>query len=140
MVDLSMPDYVQTALDDFNHIPTNCAKHQPHHHNPRQYGVKTQLMDPIDVTAPLDDKGNLQLQQITGKFQYYSQATDPTMNVTLTTLASQQHGTQQTKKDSHKFLNYCTTHPDAKICYQASDMIFKVHLDASYNSKPNARS
>jgi hypothetical protein len=55
-VDLSMPDYVQTALDDFNHIPTNRAEHQPHCHNPPQYGVKTQLMDPIDIATPLDDK------------------------------------------------------------------------------------
>jgi Reverse transcriptase (RNA-dependent DNA polymerase) len=138
-VDLSMPDYVQMVLDDFNHVPTNRAKHQPHRHNPPQYGVKTQLMDPIDVTAPLDDKGNLQLQQITGKFQYYSRAVDLTMNVMLSTLASPQTcGTQQTKKDSHKFLNYCATHPNAKICYHASNMILKVHSDASYNSKPKA--
>jgi hypothetical protein len=64
MVDLSMPGYVQTVLDDFNFTPTIHAKHQPHQHNLPQYGVKTQLTDPIDVTAPLDDKGNLLLQQI----------------------------------------------------------------------------
>jgi hypothetical protein len=60
----SMPNYIQTVLDDFNHVPTNHAEHQPHCHNPLQYGVKTQLTDPIDVTAPLDDKGNLQHRQV----------------------------------------------------------------------------
>jgi hypothetical protein len=52
-VDLLMPDYIQTVLDDFNHVPTNRAKHQPHRHNLPQYGVKTQLTDPIDATALL---------------------------------------------------------------------------------------
>jgi hypothetical protein len=46
------------------------------------------------------------------------------MNVTLSTLTlHQKRGTQQTEKDSHKFLSYCTMHPDAKVCYHASDMI-----------------
>jgi hypothetical protein len=111
-------------VQNINHITTI-------RHNLPQYGVKTQLTDSFDATAPLDDNGNLQLQQITGKFQYCSQAVDPTMNVTLSTLASQQtHGTQQTEKDSHTFINFCAMHPDAKICYYASDMILKVHLDA----------
>jgi hypothetical protein len=140
-VDLSMPGYVQAALDDFNFTSTSCAEPQPHRHNPPQYGVKTQLTDPINVTTPLDNKGNLRLQQITRKFQYYSWAVDPTMNVTLSTIASQQtRGMQQTQKDANKFLHYCYTHPDAKICYHTSDMILKVHLDTSYNSKPKARS
>jgi hypothetical protein len=32
------------------------------------------------------------------------------------------------------------THPDAKICYHASDMILNVHSDASYLSAPRAHS
>jgi hypothetical protein len=59
------------------------------------------------------------------------------MNVTLSTLASQQtKGTEQTKKDSIKFLNYCATHPEATLQYQALDMILKIHSSASYNSDP----
>jgi hypothetical protein len=63
------------------------------------------------------------------------------MNVTLSTLASQQtRGTKLTEADSNKFLNYCATHPNATIRYHPSDMILKVHSDASYNSEPKARS
>jgi hypothetical protein len=63
------------------------------------------------------------------------------MNVTLSTLASQQtRGTKLTEADANKFLNYCATHPDATIRYYPSDMILKVHSDASYNSEPKARS
>jgi hypothetical protein len=103
--------------------------------------VKTQLTAPIDNSALLDKAGNLRLQHITGKFQYYSRAVDPTMNVALSTLASQQMcGTKLTEHDSNKFLNNCATHSDASIRYQASDMILKVHSEASYNSKPKAHS
>jgi hypothetical protein len=63
------------------------------------------------------------------------------MNVTLSTLASQQtRGTKLTKADAKKFLNYCATHPDATICYYPFDMILKVHSDTSYNSEPKAHS
>jgi hypothetical protein len=99
------------------------------------------LTAPIDNSTPLNKEGNLRLQKITGKFQYYSRAVDPTMNVTLSTLASQQtRGTKLTETDANKFLNYCATHPNATIRYHPSDMILKVHSDASYNSEPKARS
>jgi Reverse transcriptase (RNA-dependent DNA polymerase) len=140
-VDLSMPGYVKNALTKFLFTPTTKPEHQPHQHQPPQYRVKTQLTAPIDDSEPLSKEGNLCLQQITGKFQYYSRAVDPTMNVTLSTLASQQtHGTKLTEADANKLLNYCATHPDATIRYYPSDMILKVHSDASYNSEPKARS
>jgi hypothetical protein len=75
------------------------------------------------------------------KLLYYSRAVDPTMNVALSTLASQQtKGTQRTAQDATKFLNYCATHPNATICYHPLDIILKVHSDASYNSEPQAHS
>jgi hypothetical protein len=136
-----MPGYVSRALTEFNFTPSKKPEHQPHRHQPPQYGVKTQLTAPIDNSALLNKEENLRLQQITGKFQYYSRAVDPTMNVALSTLASQQTcGTKLTEIDSNKCLNYFATHPDATIRYRASDMILKVHSDASYNSEPKARS
>jgi Reverse transcriptase (RNA-dependent DNA polymerase) len=138
-VDLTMPNYVRDALIEFEHQAPNKPEYQPHRHNPPQFGVKTQLTEPIDKSAPLSKQEILRLQQITGKFLYYSRAVDPTMNVALSTLASQQtRGTQQTKQDATKFLNYCATNPNATIRYHASDMILKVHSDASYNSEPQA--
>ena len=37
-------------------------------------------------------------------------------------------------------LNYAATHPDATVRFRASDMILHIHSDASYLSKPKARS
>jgi hypothetical protein len=83
----------------------------------------------------------LKLQQITRKSLYYSQAVDPTMNIMLSTTALQQtKATEQTKKDADKFLNYCSLHLSATMCYHASNMILKLHSDASYNSESGAHS
>jgi hypothetical protein len=38
----------------------------------------------------------------------------------------------------NQFLGYMATHPNAKICYCASNMILNVHSNASYLSAPNA--
>jgi hypothetical protein len=141
IADLSMPGYVNTALEEFDHPKPTKSEHQPHRHNPPQFGTKIQLTAPADNSKPLDNKGILHLQQITGKFLYYSRAVDSTMNVTLSTLASQQtKAMEQTKQDVNKFLNYCATHPEATLQYHASDMILKIHSDASYNSEIGARS
>eukprot|EP00957_Ditylum_brightwellii_P211628 15366396-Ditylum_brightwellii.AAC.1 len=39
-----------------------------------------------------------------------------------------------------KLLNYCTTNPDSKIWYHASNMTLHIHSNASYLSAPQARS
>jgi hypothetical protein len=140
-VDLSMPNYVHDALLEFQHEASSKPEHQPYRHNPTQFGAKIQMTEPADTSKPLDKEGILRLQQITGKFLYYSRAVDPTMNAALSSLASQQaKGTEQTARDATKFLNYCATHPDAKLQYYASDMVLKVHSDASYLSESKARS
>jgi hypothetical protein len=41
-------------------------------------------------------------------------------------------------KACHQLLDYVATHPNAGICYLASDMILAVHANASYLSKHNA--
>jgi hypothetical protein len=141
MVDLSMPGYVKEALAKFQHAAPGREEHQPHRHNGIQYSTKVHMTDPINTTELLNAEGNLRLQRITGKFQYYCRAVDPTMNVALSSLASQQmKGTQQTAQDAVQFLNYCPTHPDATIRYQKSDMILKIQSDALYLSEPKARS
>jgi hypothetical protein len=125
-VDLSMPGYVKTALEEFKHPMPNFKEDQPFRHAAINYGVKVQLTDPVDLTEPLDKNGILKIQQVTGKFQYYCRAVDPTMNVALSALASQQSkATQRTASDCAKFLNYCATHQNAVLRYSASDMILK---------------
>jgi hypothetical protein len=140
-VDLSMPGYVEKALNEFHKLPTSKPEHQPYRSKDVQYGVKSQMTDPLDTSPQLDKSGVLWLQRITGTFLYYARAVDPTMLVALSALALEQaKGTERTAQDAVKFLNYCATHPDATIRYRASDMILSVHSDASYLSETKARS
>ena len=59
----------------------------------------------------------------------------------LSNITTQQStSTVNTKKRIDQFLDYMWTHPDAKIRYQASDMILNVHSGVSYLSASHARS
>ena len=63
------------------------------------------------------------------------------MLVALGTLASaQSKGTEATAQAATQLLNYCTTHPDAVVCYHTSEMGLHGHSDASYLSESEARS
>jgi hypothetical protein len=66
IVDLSMPGYINSALEEFEHPEPNKAEHQPHQHNPSQFGTKMQPTTPAQNSQPLDKKGILQLQETTG--------------------------------------------------------------------------
>ena len=91
------------------------------------------------MTPPRDD-GSPQaikhIQQIIGTFLFYSRVVDPTMLNALSIIATEQtQGTQTTKDKAGHFLTYATTHPDTTIMFYKSDMILKIHSDASYLSE-----
>ena len=44
------------------------------------------------------------------------------------------------KAELHQFLDYCSTHPDSKVRYIASDMTLALHSDASHLSEPHSKS
>ena len=63
------------------------------------------------------------------------------MLVALGTLATQQSKpTESLWDDITWFLNYAASHPDAKICFSASDMILHIASDGSYLSETKSRS
>ena len=139
--DLSMPNYVQKALHEYQHAMPKRPEHAPHVHMEPQYGAKVQMTDPADLSKPLDAKGRLFIQRVCGKFQFYACAVDSNMLVALSAIATQQaKATQITMLAITKFLNYAATHPDAVLRFKASDMQYKIHTDASYLNERQARS
>ena len=63
------------------------------------------------------------------------------MLVALGTLATQQSKpTESLWNDITWFLNYAASHPHAKICFSASDMILHIASDGSYLSESKSRS
>jgi len=140
-VELSMPGYVEKALQRFNHPQPTRPEHSPHNHAEIQYGAKQQLTAAPDKSPPLNEPDIKLLQEIIGTFLYYARAIDNTMLVALGTLASaQSQGTQATMDAAIKLLNYAATNPVAIIKYHASGMILHIHSDASYLSELKARS
>ncbi len=140
-VTLSMPGYIDTFLKEINHPLPRKEQHAPHPYIPVQYGVTTQYAEGPDNSEPLPKSDAIQPAKIIGKLLYYARAVDSTLNVALSALAAEQNKpTMRTKKKLLQLLDYCATHPNAKLPFHASDMILYVHSDAGYNNEPGARS
>jgi hypothetical protein len=140
-VDLSMPGYIKAALHKYQHADPRRPEHAPHPWNPPVYGTKTQYVEDENNSPALSTKYVNKLQQLTGKLLYYSRAVDSILIMHINVLASEQtKATSDTADKVIKLLNYCTTHPETKIQYHASDMILYIHSDASYLSEREAKS
>ena len=74
-----MPGYVKNALHKFQHPTPQKSQDNPYPATAKQYGMKVQLMDPIDMSAPLPLHEVKHLQQIIGTFLFYGHAVDPSI-------------------------------------------------------------
>jgi hypothetical protein len=128
-----MMGYTKAALHKYQHAAPARLEHAPHTWNPPVYGAKTQYVEHETTSPALSDKEVNSLQQLTGTLLYYFRAVDPTLIMPINVLESEQ--SRATADKVIKLLNYCNTHPEAKIRYHASDMILYIHSDASYLSK-----
>jgi hypothetical protein len=136
-----MPGYIPAALHKYQHPTPKQVQHSPNTWMQPNYGAKVQFMPPEDTTVPLPQDDIKCIQQITGTLLYYEQAVDATLSVALGTITAQQaRGTATTVKAITQLLDYCHTHPDAKIWYRASDMVLKIHSNALYLLEAQARS
>ena len=139
-VDLSMPGYIDAALHKFGYAPSKRPQHAPHRYVTPTYG-KDQTPEQLDTSPALDSTEHRRIQQIVGTLLYYARAVDSSLLVALSALASAQaKPTEQTRADLHRLLDYCATHPDAKVRFCKSDMLLKIHSDAGYTNAARARS
>jgi hypothetical protein len=140
-VDLSMPGYVERALARFGHLIPKILQHQPHKHTVPTCGATILYAKDNDVTNLLSKDEKKYIQQVLSTFLYYGRAVDLTMLTALSSIASNQaKPTEETMDNIKLFLDYAASHQDAILTYQASDMVLIVHSNASYLSKPKARS
>ena len=85
-----MPSYIAQALEKYQHPPPTKPQYAPHPWTEPTYGSKVQYTLPPSTLPTLDKKGIKRVQSITGTFQYYSRAVDPTMMVAVNELAREQ--------------------------------------------------
>jgi len=140
-VDMSMPGYIQRALERFQHPYPSRPQHSPHSWTPPKYGTEAQITSDTPESPPASTDQIKRLQQIIGVLLFYARVVDNTLLVTLGTIASEQSkATEKTIKAITHLLNYCATHPDATVRFHASNMIFHITSDASYLTASGARS
>ena len=75
-VEISMPDYVPKALTKFGHCPPTRLQHDPHLWTSPVCGQKVQYATK-DLSTPLNKKGTLRVQAVSGIFLYYGCAVGP---------------------------------------------------------------
>jgi hypothetical protein len=141
-LDISMPGYVERALQRFTHKPDPAQpSNSPHRYQVPTYGQRIQYAKPADTSAPLNAADKTRIQEVIGVFLYYARAVDNTMLPALGTIAqSQATPTRHTMNAIIQLLNYAAANPNAILRYVASDMILHVESDASYLSESKARS
>ena len=140
-VHLSMPGYVERALQQFGHQRPRKPVHSPYPCAPIQYGATKQYAKEEPNAPPVSDKQKKWIQQVVGKFLFYGRAVDSTLLCPLSAIASQSaQPTTETLARTKQILDYLATQDEAIITYKASKMVLAIHSDASYLSEPKARS
>lgn len=138
---ISIPGYVKKALLRFGINTPTKPQDSPHPFSAPVYGRKEQTMPTIPDEPEISEQDMKFIEQVLGTFLYYGQAEDPTMLLTINVNAcAKKHGMKNTLDAVMQFLEYAVSHPDSKITYHATDMILKIHTDASYLSELEARS
>ena len=113
----------------------------PHPYTAPKYGRKVQDALQAPETVEITPDENKFLEQVLGTFLYYGQAVDSTMLMAINSIAvRKKYGMRETMEAIVQLLNYAASHQDAEITYRASNMVLKIHTDASYLSKYGARS
>eukprot|EP00957_Ditylum_brightwellii_P180383 13741057-Ditylum_brightwellii.AAC.2 len=89
----------------------------------------------------LSAEGKKRVQQVVDTLLFYSRQIDPTMLTALSSIAAEQsNSTASTAEAAVQLLEYAATNPDAKIRFRKSDMILRIHINASYLLEKKAQS
>jgi hypothetical protein len=137
-----MPGYVTKALTRFWDPPLVKSQDQPYPHAKPNHGAKTQHATAENTTPPpLDKVGKKFIQEVYRVFLFLACGVNGGLLPALSALASQQaNPTERTMELCKQFLDYMASQNKAVLTYKASDMVLAVHSNASYLSKPKARS
>ena len=136
-----MPGYIERLLDHLKHPKPKRQVDAPHRWRKPEYGKTTQYNIPIDNSPYLTAAAAILLQSIVGSLLFYSRAVDPSMLPGLNEISTQQSQTTvATQQKLTQLLDYVSCHPNAVICFHASDICLHVDSDAAYLVLPKARS
>ena len=115
-LDISMPGYTTKKFQKYQHEISPHPQHSPYPYSLKKYGTSAQeLLQPYDSDlASL--KVITRIQKIVSSILYYAQSIDPTIIMTLSTLASEQSkATEKIITNLHHLLVSIETHTDATL-------------------------
>ena len=136
----SLPMYIKKALARYGITITSKQTRSPGAYIRPIYGATQQLVS-IDESPLLDATGVKLVQSIIGTFLWYCRVVDHTGLVKLGQLSQEiTTASENTMAKAQHLLQYFASNPIATIEYKASDMILRLHSDASYLSEPRAGS
>ena len=78
-VDVSIPGYIERALQRFQHPPPTRPEHAPHAWQKPVYGAMTQYAPDPDNAPALDATFSKHLQEVLGTLLFYARAVDSAM-------------------------------------------------------------
>jgi Reverse transcriptase (RNA-dependent DNA polymerase) len=138
-VTLSMPGYIAKVLQRFAPL-LKVGANSPAVYVPPKYGDGQQTPF-IDTSTRLSPSETTTLQEIVGSLLYYARGVDVTILPAVTHLSSlQAQPTQNVLQAAQRVLAYCSRYPNNALRYYACNMVLHIQSDASYLSRPNARS
>jgi hypothetical protein len=133
-----MPGYVKKALKLFQHQLT-FTQDAPYPSVPIGYGAKQQYATQESTVLPLDANDKKFIQQVCGKFLFLGRAIDSTILCPVSAIATQSsQPTEESMLHTQQLLDYLASQEEAVLTYNASDMIFAIHSNASYLGEPKA--
>jgi len=144
-VSLSMPLYIEKALQRFDYMKTYQFKRSKSCQSPTiyvtpNYNTREQTARPLDVSEPMPEMVKY-VQTVLGSLLYYARAIDSTILVAVNKIAAcQTTPTANVMIALQQILDHLNDHRSVSITFKASDMKLIVHSDASFNSESKARS
>lgn len=138
-VSLNMPGYISKVLERFApHLCTGAAS--PAIYIPPAYGAPTQQVT-SDSSSLLSPSAIKTLQEQVGCLLYYARGVDATILPAVNHIASlQSQPTLMVAAAMDRLLQYCARFPNNALVFTACDMRLFIQSDASYLSRPKARS
>jgi hypothetical protein len=139
-VELSLDGYVDKLLKRFEHLGIMPCDSPAIYHAPEYGSTKPQLVRE-DTSGDLSDSEVTELQAIIGAVLYYGRAVDHTVRTAVSIMAHDLAARKQSMYGkARRLLGYLKKFPDNRLVFRKSDMVFGMHVDASYLNASKAGS
>ena len=136
-----MDGYILELRNKYGHLTPKKSHYLLHKHRPIDYGAKQKIVQPIDISPPLDDKGIKRVHGIVGELLYVGREDNNKLLLALSTIRSQQAAaTKETADAIEQQLYYVATYPNGGIFFRKSDMILAAHAETGFLNESKAYS